>query len=76
MREHGQHYSKHETFLEIAGMARDSYHGKQRVSPFYHGSELYFQGLKQSYHPNREGGIPSNLNPASKEMISDSVELC
>ena len=21
-------------------------------------------------------GIPSNLNPASKEMISDSVELC
>ena len=25
---------------------------------------------------NREQGIPSNLNPASKEMISDSVELC
>ena len=27
--EQGQHYSKHGTFLEIAG-ARDSYHGKQR----------------------------------------------
>ena len=26
-------------------------------------------------HKSR-AGIPSNLNPASKEMISDSVELC
>ena len=26
-------------------------------------------------HESR-AGIPSNLNPASKEMISDSVELC
>ena len=25
---------------------------------------------------NSRAGIPSNLNPASKEMISDSVELC
>ena len=26
--------------------------------------------------PQSSAGIPSNLNPASKEMISDSVELC
>ena len=25
---------------------------------------------------HHQAGIPSNLNPASKEMISDSVELC
>ena len=62
------------TFLEIAG-ARDSYHGKQRVSPFYHGSESCFQGLKKIRSHKSRAGIPSNLNPASKEMISDSVEL-
>ena len=56
-------------------MARDSYHGKQRVSPFYHGSESCFQGLKQS-DPRNQEREPSTLNPASKEMISDSVELC
>ena len=28
--------------------ARDLHHGEQRVSPFYHGSDLCFQGLKQS----------------------------
>ena len=26
--------------------------------------------------PQSSAGIPSNLNAASKEMISDSVELC
>ena len=33
-----------------------------------------FQGLKQSDPTNQER--ESRLNPASKEMISDSVELC
>ena len=46
------------------------------VSPFYHGSESCFQELKQSDPINRERWIPSDLNLASKEMISDSVELC
>ena len=50
--ERGRHYSKHWTFLEIA-LARDSYHGKQRVSSFYHGSESCFHGLKQSDPINR-----------------------
>ena len=27
-------------------------------------------------HKSRAAGIPSNINPASEEMISDSVELC
>ena len=74
----GQHFSKHWTFLEIVYLARDSLSQfKQRVAPFYHGSESCFQGQqKQSNPTNQEQGIPSNLNPASKEMISDSVELC
>ena len=46
-----------EHFLEIAGLARDSCHGKQRVSPFYHGSESCFQGLKQS-DPQIKTGNP------------------
>ena len=53
--------------------ARDSYHGKQRVSPFFHGSELCFQ--EQSDPINRERECHP-INPATKEMISDSVELC
>ena len=32
--------------------------------------------LRRSDHTNQVRDIPSNLNPASKEMISDSVELC
>ena len=45
-----------------------------RVSPFFMTliriSNATIRSLKSS------AGIPSNLNPASKEMISDSVELC
>ena len=64
LREHGQHYSQHWTFLETA-LARDSYHGKQRVSPFYHGSESCFQGLKQSdsITQERESRLISILRP-------------
>ena len=53
LREQGQHYSKHWSLLEIGG-ARDSCHSSQRVSPFYHGSDLCFQGLKQSDPRNQE----------------------
>ena len=76
LREHGQHFSKRRTFLEIAGLARDLNHGKQRVSPFHHGSESCFQRTKTIGSHKSRAGIPSNLNPASKEMISDCVELC
>ena len=51
-------------------LARDLRHGKQRDSPFYHGSDTTIRSHKS------RARIPSNLNPASKEMISDSVELC
>ena len=51
-------------------------HRSQRVAPIDQESELCFQGQKQSDPSNREQEIPSNLNAASKEMISDSVELC
>ena len=55
---------------EIAG-ARDSYHGKQRVSPFYHGSESCFQGLKQSDPMNqeREYRLISILRPRKSCLI-------
>ena len=49
---------------------------QQRVSPFCHGSELCFQGLETIRSHKSRAGIPSNLNLPSKEMISDSVELC
>ena len=75
LREPRRPYSKHWTSLQIA-LARDSYHGKQRVSPFYHGCESCFQGLKTIRSHKTWAGIQSNLNPASKAMISDSVELC
>ena len=75
LREPGRPYSKHWTFLQIA-LARDSYRGKQRVSPFYHGCDSCFQGLKTMRSHKTWAGIPSNLNPASKAIISDSVELC
>ena len=39
--------------FEIACLARDLCHSSQRVAPFYHGSELCFQGLKQSDPINR-----------------------
>ena len=39
---------------EFLGSARDLCHGKQRVSPFYHGSESCFQGQNQSDPINRE----------------------
>ena len=39
---------------QVRGLARDLRHGKQRVSPIYHGSESCFQGLKQLDPLNRE----------------------
>ena len=39
-------------------------------------SDSCFQELQRSDVINQVGGISSNLNPALKEMISDSVELC
>ena len=53
LREEDQHYPNHWSLFQIAG-ASDSCEGKQRVSTFYHGSELCFQGLKQSDRINQE----------------------
>ena len=64
LREHNQHYPNHWSLFEIA-YARDSCEGNQRVSPFYHGSELCFQGLKQSdpINQERESRLISILHP-------------
>ena len=48
-------------------LVRDLCNRSQRVAPIDQESE-FFQGQKQS--------DSKNLHPASKEMISDSVELC
>ena len=53
LREQSQHYPNHWSHSQIA-YARDSCEGKQRVSPFYNGSESCFQGLKQSDPMNQE----------------------
>ena len=39
-------------------------------------SDSCFQELRRSDSTNQAQGYHPNLNPASKEMISDSVELC
>ena len=44
--------------------------------PSPYDSDSCFQELRRSDRINQVRGIPSNLNPASKEMISDSVALC
>ena len=51
-------------------------HHWRRVAPICQESELCFQGQKTIRSHKSRAGIPSNLNPASKEMIPDSVELC
>ena len=74
LREHNQYYSTRWSFLEIVCLVLDLCHRSQRVAPFCLKSESRFQGQKIRSHKWR-AGIPSNLNPASKE-ISDSVDLC
>ena len=44
--------------------------------PFYHGSESCIQKTKTIKSQKSRARIQSNLNPASKEMISDFIELC
>ena len=50
-KEHGHHYSTRWSFLEIACLIRDLC---RSVVPFYRGSDLYFQGLRQSDPIHRE----------------------
>ena len=76
LREHAEHFSKHWRVHQIARLARDLCHGRQRVSSFYHGFWVVFPRTKTIRSHKSRAGIPSNLNPASKEMILDSVELC
>ena len=61
LREHNQYYSTRWSFLEIVWLVRDLC--------------LCSQGQKQSDPTNRERETRLISNPASKEMISDSVEL-
>ena len=46
--------------------------------PVLYHSDSCFEELSDSINWSHKSsaGMPSNLNPASKEMISDSVELC
>ena len=48
----------------------------QQVAPFCLKSESRFHKTETIRSHNSRAGSPSNLNPVSKEMISDSVELC
>ena len=43
---------------------------------FLYDSGACFQELQRSDPTNQVLGIPSNLNPVSREIISDSVDLC
>ena len=77
LREQDQHYPNHWSFFEIA-CARESCEDKQRVSPFYHGSEFCFQRLKQSdpINQQREFRLISILHPKRWFLIlSNCVKL-
>ena len=71
-----QHYPNHWSLSEIACVCEScEVENKLHVYsttglPVLFGSDACFQD------PASRAGMPSNLNPASKEMISDSVELC
>ena len=54
LREHRQYCSKRKSFLEITCYARDLFLDSQRDVLLHRGSELCFQGLKQSDPTNRE----------------------
>ena len=81
LREENQHYPNHQSFHEIS-FAFDVF----KVLParmFVHKSPrswflwYVFPWRTATIRSHKSSaGIPSNLNPASKEMISDSVELC
>ena len=64
LREHNQHYPSHWSLYEIATPVI-------RVSPFYHGSELCFQELKQSdpIDQEREYHLTSILHPKKWFLI-------
>ena len=71
LREQDRYYSKRWSFLEIFVPCH-----WQRVSPVFQESEWCPPRTETIRSHKSRAGIPSNLNPASKEMISDSVELC
>ena len=77
LREQDQHYPNHWSFFGVAS-ARESCEDKQRVSPFYHGSEFCFQRLKQSdpINQERECRLTSILHPKRWFLIlSNCVKL-
>ena len=47
-----------------------------QVAPIYLKHERRFQRTETIRSHNSRASKPSNLNPVSKEIISDSVELC
>ena len=47
-----------------------------QVAPIHLKHEKHFQEQKQLDPIDSRAGNPSNLSPVSREMISDSVELC
>ena len=57
-------------------MLNEHHVGSYTGLPVLDYSDTCFRELRRSDPIKSSAGIPSNLNPASKEMISDSVELC
>ena len=76
LREHGQHCLNHWSLFEIAGLARDLCYGRQRVVPFYHGLSHVSKNWNNQILQVESRQPIRSLNPASKEMTSDSAELC
>ena len=71
LREHNQYYSARWSSLEIFWLL-SMITGRTILSVVW----VMFPKTETIKSHNSRAGSPSNLNPASKEMISDSVELC
>ena len=62
--------------LRSACLARDSCHSSQQVVPVLYSSDSCSQELQRSDPINQVWVYRPLLNPVSKEIFSDSVELC
>ena len=72
LKEQNQCLPLHRSSFETYDVCEHHY----QVSPIFLKHEKHFQEQKQLDPHNSRASKPPNLNLASKEMISDSVELC
>ena len=65
------------TVFEVCEVLHEPHVGSYTsLSVLDYSDSCFREELRRSDPTKKSAGIPSNLNPASNELISDSVELC